>query len=322
MKTRFLRILLTCSLTFPGLASAETWNLPNAYPDNNFHTENVRWFADEVDKATKGELTFDVHSGASMFKMAELKRALRTGQVPIAEFFLSAYGNEDSMYEADSVPFLAVGQAEAAKLYELQKPMLQKRLDKEGLVLLYSVPWPGNSLFTQIQVDSLDDFKGMKIRGQTPIVARLGELLGGVPVNVQYVEVPQAFQTGVVTGMFTAGSTGVETQAWEYTDYFYDISAFHPRNAVVVNARAWNSLPDDVRNSVQEVAIRAESRGWQKAEELHEQARTTLAEHGVQVIDPSPELQQELRKVGARMISEWVERTGPDGAELVKSMGK
>lgn len=94
----------------PALALAETWNLPNAYPDNNFQTENLRWFAAEVERATKGELKFTAHSGASMFKMAELKRAVRTGQVPIAEFILSSFGNEDAMYEADSVPFLAVGQ--------------------------------------------------------------------------------------------------------------------------------------------------------------------------------------------------------------------
>src|SRR5690606_1163681 len=108
-------------------AIAQTWNMPTPYPDGNFQTENVRWFADEVGKATNGDFKLEVHSGASMFKMGELKRALRTGQVPIAEFFISAYGNENPIYDADSIPFMAIGQDQAKKLYEIQKPFLEKQ---------------------------------------------------------------------------------------------------------------------------------------------------------------------------------------------------
>jgi TRAP-type C4-dicarboxylate transport system substrate-binding protein len=308
-----------CALN-PIMSSAETWNLPNAYPDNNFQTENLRWLADEVAKATKGELTFVVHSGASMFKMAELKRAVRTGQVPIAEFILSSFGNEDAMYEADSVPFLAVGQTEAMKLYKIQAPMLKKRFDKEGLIALYSVPWPGNSLFTQIPVDSFEAFRGMKMRGQTPAVARLVELLGAVPVNVQFVEIPQAFQTGVVTGMFTAGTTGVDTQAWDYCRYFYDTAGYSPRDVVAVNAKAWGKLPEAIRKAVTEVAKRAETRGWKLAANLEVDARKVLTQHGIKVIDPSNEMMAQFRKVGDQMIAEWVKRAGPDGDELVRRM--
>jgi len=302
--------------------AAEHWNLPTAYPDGNFHTENVRWFADEVRKATNGELVIDVHSGASMFKMGEMKRALRTGQVPIAEFFLSAYGNEDPIYDADSVPFLAVGQEQAKRLYEVQKPYLDKRFQKEGLMPLYSVVWPGQGMYTKNPLSTIADFKGVKFRGQTPIVARLGELMGAVPVNVQFVEVPQAFQTGVISAMMTAGTTGVDTQAWEYTQYFYDLSAFHPRNVVAVNARAWKKLPEATRKAVLEVAKRAEVRGWERAAALQSEARKTLTGKGMKVVDPSPELMTQFNAIGDKMIAEWVERAGADGKAIAQQMGK
>ncbi|MEZ5881326.1 MAG: TRAP transporter substrate-binding protein [Nitratireductor sp.] len=301
-------------------AQAETWNFPSGYPDNNFHTQTLRWFADEVSKRSNGELDFAIHSGASMFKMPELKRAVRTGQVPIAEFILSAYGNEDALYEADSVPFLAVGQEQAKKLYELQKPMLDERLGKEGLVILYSVPWPANSLYTQTPVTTVADLKGMKMRGQTPIVARLVELSGAVPVNVQFVEVPQAFQTGVVTGMFTSGTTGVNTQAWDYTKYYYDTAGYSPKDAVVVNKQSWDALSPELQAIMREVAAEAEERGWAAARALEVDARTTLAENGIEVIDPSPELMAEFQKIGDQMIAEWVERAGEDGKKLVDQM--
>jgi len=305
-----------------GAASAETWNLATGYPDTNFHTENIRWFADQVEKETGGALKIVVHSGASMFKVAELKRALRTGQVQAAEFILSSYGNEDPIYEADSIPFLAVGAQEAKQLYDAQKPMLEKRFQKEGIVSLYQVIWPGNSLYTANPITRVSDLKGVKMRGQTPIVARLAELTGAVPVNVQFVEVPQAFATGVITAMITAGSNGAETQAWEYTKYYYDISAYHPRNVVAVNARAWKALPEDVRAKVLEVAKRAEARGWEKAVELQKTSTATLAEHGMKVEQPSPELLSGFKKIGDQIIAEWAKKAGPDGATLVQAMKK
>ncbi len=304
------------------IASAETWNLATGYPDTNFHTENIRWFADQVEKETGGALKIEVHSGASMYKVAELKRALRTGQVQAAEFILSSYGNEDPIYEADSVPFLAVGAEEAKKLYEAQKPMIEKRFEKERIVSLYQVIWPGNSLYTTNPITHVSDLKGVKMRGQTPIVARLAELTGAVPVNVQFVEVPQAFATGVITAMFTAGSNGADTQAWEYTKYYYDLSAYHPRNVVAVNARAWQALPEDVREKVMAVAKRAEERGWAKAVELQKTSNETLAAHGMTVEQPSPELMGEFKQIGDQIIAEWVKKAGPDGAELVEAMKK
>lgn len=305
-----------------GFGMAETWDMATPYPEGNFHTKNIRWFVDEVEKATGGELTINVHSGASMYEMSQIKRALRTGQIPMAEFFLSAYGNEDPVYEADSVPFMAVGQDEAKKLYDLQKPMLDERFEKEGLMALYSVPWPGNGIYTKNSVEDVSDFQGQRIRGQTAIIARLAELLGGQPVDVQFVEVPQAFQTGVIEAMVTAATTGVDTQAWDYTGWFYDASVVTPRNVVAVNAEAWNGLPQEVRDAVLAVAKKAEERGWDISRQLETDAKATLVENGMEAPDMSPALKAELQDIGQKMIAEWVDEAGEDGAELAKAMGK
>jgi len=306
----------------PALAQAETWTMATPYPEGNFHTENVHWFADEVEKATDGSVTIDVHSGASMYPMAQLKRALRTGQIPIAEFFLSAYGNEDPIYEADSVPFFANGQDEARKLYAAQKPMVDARLEKEGLVGLYSVPWPGNGLYTKNAVESMDDFSGMRMRAQTAILARLAELMGSNPVDVQFVEVPQAFQTGVIEAMFTAGTTGVDTQSWDYLDHFYDIAFISPRNIVAVNKGAWDGLSEEQRTAILDVARQAEERGWNRAKALEVEAKETLKANGITTHDElPPEVAAAMEKIGNEMISSWVDEAGDDGKTIAQTMG-
>ena len=303
-----------------GPVAAQNWSMATAYPEGNFHTQNVRWFVGRVDELTDGELTITVHSGASLYGMAELKRALRTGQIQMAEFFLSAYGNEDPIYEIDSLPFLATSQEQARKLYDLQKPMLEERFEQEGLVPLYSVPWPGNTLYTKNLVEKVSDLEGVRMRGQTAIVARLAELTGANAVDVQFVDVPQAFETGVIEAMWTAGTTGVDTQSWEYTNYFYDMSAYQPKNMVAVNADAWSSLSEDVQGALMQASMEAEKRGWQRAAELQTEAKATLAENGMNVVEPSETLMEELQAIGNTMIDEFLEGAGADAEKIVREL--
>ena len=72
MKRRNLSLALASTvLAFSGLTSAQAqtkWDLPAAYPANNFHTENLVQFANDVDKATGGKLKITVHAHASIFQ--------------------------------------------------------------------------------------------------------------------------------------------------------------------------------------------------------------------------------------------------------------
>ena len=65
-----LAIVSTC---IAGSASAQTkWDMPTGYAPGNFHTENVRQFAADIDKATVGKLKITVHDAGSLFKQNEI----------------------------------------------------------------------------------------------------------------------------------------------------------------------------------------------------------------------------------------------------------
>jgi len=119
--------LMICAAALSGGAVAQTkWDLPAAYPATNFHTENLTQFANDVDKATGGKLKINVHANASLFKAPEIKRAVQGGQAQIGEILLANYANENPLYALDGLPFLATGYADAKKLYDAQKPALDK----------------------------------------------------------------------------------------------------------------------------------------------------------------------------------------------------
>ena len=115
-------LISVASLAIFGAAHAQTkWDMPTPYPDGNFHTKNVRQFADEVAKASGGKLQIQVHSNGSLIKHPEIKRAVQTGQVPIGEVLISVLANENAIFAFDSTPFLANSYAKEQKLWGIAR---------------------------------------------------------------------------------------------------------------------------------------------------------------------------------------------------------
>src|SRR6478609_11484274 len=188
-----LKFALTlAALALAGQAGAQTkWDLPAAYPASNFHTENLEQFAKDVDKATSGKLKITVHANAALFKAPEIKRAVQGGQAQIGEILLVNFQNEWQLFGADGVPFLADSYDASMKLYKAQKPFLDKKLGEQGMMLLYSVAWPPQGIFTKRTLNSAADMKGLKWRAYSPATARIAELVGAPPVTVQQAELSQ-----------------------------------------------------------------------------------------------------------------------------------
>lgn len=320
--TRF-KVQLAGALAAAGLAvsaapaSAETWDMPLAYAASNYHSENATQFAEEVTEATGGELEIVPHPGGSLFKGGEIFRAVRTGQAPIGERLISALGNEDAIFEIDSIPFLATSFDDARKLYEASKPALEEVLELKGLKLLYAVPWPPQGLYVNKEVDEAADMEGVKFRAYNAATARLAELMRAVPTKIEAAEISQAFATGVVESMISSGSTGYDRKIWEHVKYWYDVQAWLPKNMVVVNLDAWNGLDEEMQAVVLEKAGAAEERGWAKAEELANWYKEQLAENGMTVAPPSEQLAADFKEIGQTMMAEWLERAGDKGKAVI-----
>lgn len=322
-----MRIALVAGLVAGALAAgpalAQTsWDMPTPYADGNFHTKNVRDFVSEVEKAAGGKLKITVHSNASLIKMPEIKRAVQTGQVQIGEVLISVLSNEDAMFGFESIPGLATSYAEAKKLYAAAKPFVAQRLEKQGLMLLYSVAWPPQGIYAKKPIESAADLRGIKFRTYNPSTSRFAELMGAVPTTVQVPEVPQAFRTGLVDAMITSGATGVDTQAWDYLTHYYDTQAFLPQNVVMVNKAAFDALPADVKKALTDAAARAEERGWKMSEELNEGYKKTMAEKGIKVLQPSAKLKADIVAIGKQMADEWAKRAGADGDKVLAAFRK
>ena len=308
------------AVLFAAGAQAQTkWDMPTPYSEGEFHTRNVKLFVDDVKNATGGRLEIVVHSNGSLIKHPDMLRAVSSGQVNIAEFLLSQFGNEDPVFEADNIPFVAAGYDDAWKFYQAQKPLLEKKLQGRGLKLLYSVAWPGQGIYTKEPLKSVADLKGTKFRTYSPLTARLAELLGASPTVVQVPDVPQMFATGAIQAMITSSATGTATKAWEYVKNYYNTSAFHPKNAVVVNSRAFARLSAADQAAIVRLASTAETRGWAMSKVRTLEANDLLAKNGMTLHEPDAAMKAAYTKIGAQILDEWLKKSGAEGQSIIKA---
>ena len=318
-----LSLSLAGALLLAAPAMAQTkWNLPAAYPPDNFHTENLNAFAKDVADATGGKLQITVHGNASLFKAPEIKRAVQTGQAQAGEVLMSLHENEDPVYGLDVVPFLATSFDQAKKLWDVQKPAVEKKLSSQGLMLLFAVPWPPQGIFAKKDINSVEDLKGVKWRSYNPGTARIAELVGAQPVTVQAADLPQALATGVVNTFMTSGATGYDSKVWESLSHFYDTQAWIPKNLTFVNKAAFDALDKPTQEAILKAAKTAEERGWKTAQEKTKWYVDQMTAKGMKVQPPSAELKTGLQKVGEQLTQDWLKKAGSDGQAIVDGYKK
>ena len=299
-------------------AQAETWDMPLAYSATNYHSEIAAEFAAEV-SANSG-LEIVPHPGGSLFPGGEIFPAVRRGLAPIGERLISALGNEDPIYEIDSVPFLATGFDGARALYAASRPALEETLDEAGLHLLYSCPWPPQGFYSVREASNLAALEGMKFRAYNATTSRMAEGLGMVPTTIEAAELSQAFATGVAESMISSGSTGYDRALWEHVDYFYDVQAWLPRNMVIANRGAWDGLDGETQSVIEAAAAKAEAACWAKAEELAGWYIAQFADKGMKVGTLNDEVLAAFRQVGAQLRDDWLERAGARGQAIVDAL--
>ena len=323
LTTSFTTLALAALLFAATATLAQTkWDLPAAYPASNFHTENLTQFAKDIDTATAGKLKITVHANASLFKAPEIKRAVQSGQAQIGEILLANFANESPIYALDGVPFLATGYGDARKLYEASRPAMDKLLAAQGMKMLYAVAWPPQGIFSKREVASVADLRGIKWRAYSPATAKIAELIGAQPVQIQQAELSQAMATGVIESYMSSVSTGYDTKTYESIKNYYDTQAWLPKNAVLVNLKAFNALDVATQAAVTKAAMEAQERGWKVSQEKTEEYKRLLTGKGMTIHRPSAKLMADMQQVGSLMLADWQKASGAEGAAIIAEYTK
>lgn len=301
-------------------ATAQTqWIMASGYPENNFMTQNLRKWVEEVEKGTAGKLKITLHTNDSLIKLDSIKGAIQRGQVQGGEIRLGVYGNEDPMYILDGVPFLASTYDEAWKLMEAQDPYFKGLFDKAGMVISGYQVWPSQGFYTKTPVNTVDDFKGKKIRIYSTATQRMATLLGFNATILPFAEIPQAFSTGLIEALFTSAQTGTDIQAWDNTKYFTDVGAILSKNALVFNKRAFSALPPADQKVLMDASAAYTKRSWEMSKAAGDEKSAILKKNGMTVSAGPAAVIGAMKKVGATMAEEWKATASPPAVAVLTS---
>lgn len=303
-------------------ANAETWEMATPYPDANFHTQNISQFIADVAELTGGKIEINLHPGGSLIKHPEIKNAVRSGQVQMGEFALSLLSNENPIFQIDALPFLVGSYEDAAKLWDASRPATEAALVEQNVKVLYAVPWPPQGLYATEEISELDQMKGLKFRAYNATTTMIATLMGAVPTQIEVPDLPQAFATGRVEAMITSPTTGVTSTAWDYVGHFHHIQGWLPKNIVVMNLDVFNDLSPDIQNAIMQAADAASVRGWAQSMAETNDALAQLQANGMQVHQPSAAFMDQVRGIGDKIVAEWRERAGEQGAAILEMMAK
>jgi TRAP-type C4-dicarboxylate transport system substrate-binding protein len=300
-------------------ALAETaWIMASGYPEDNFHTENIRMFIEEVEEKTGGEMQIELHSNDTLIKLDSIKRAVQIGQVPIGEIRIGVYGNEDPMNVLESLPFVAPTYECAGLLMEAQAPYFDRTFGEENIKILAYSPWPGQGFYTKVPVETVEDFKGRKLRIYSTATQQMGNMLGFQATILPFAEVPQAFATGLIEALFTSAQTGIDTQAWDNTEYFTYAGAMFNKNAIIVSKDAFEELDPELQQALIEAGKTATERAWKMSRETNERQMETLAEHGMTVTEAPPPVVERMKEIGEVMMEDWKKTASPEAVEVLE----
>ena len=301
-------------------AQAEKWDMAIVWPAGNFHTKNAMTFAQEVKKATEGEIEITVHAGGALGqKGPELLKAVQQGIVPIAEFALVQQTGEEPLLGIEAQPFLINDYNQLKELYQHARAPIDKVFAKRNQKILYLVPWPSQGIFTKIKVEKLADLKGLKIRTTNTTSSNLAKRLGMTPVQLPFGDVVPALATGRLNAVGTGTSSAVDAKFWEFLKYMYRTNHFWASNVVSVNLDAFKKLKPVHQEAILAVAKRLEPEFWKISAEADVRNAETLTKNRLQILQPSAQLISEMRKAATPMWGEYVKAVGEPAGSILKN---
>ena len=309
-------VLLAAFAVAPVLHAQTQWKLATGYRAESFHTRNLVQFAQDVERASAGALRIEVHAHNALFKLNEIPQAVQEGKAQAGETIMTNLVRDIPIAGADAVPFVVRSFADARRMWDVQRPLIESHMASKGLKALYAVPWPPQGLFSINPVRSSADFKGTRMRTYNPGTVRIAELLGATPVDVPMVEVNQALSAGKLDSMITSALTGVENQVWGQIKQYYGINAWFPKNIVFVNQQAFDALPAPTRQAVTKAAAEAETRGWAMSAAVAEESGAELQRKGIKVDRAPADFDAELKRLGERFSREWVRSVGSEANQI------
>jgi TRAP-type mannitol/chloroaromatic compound transport system substrate-binding protein len=171
------------------------------------------------------------------------------------------------------------------------------------------------------EINSLEDFKGLKIRF-FGLGAKVMEEIGAAPQLIAGGEIYQALELGTIDATEYAMPAVDERMGFHEVAKHYYLPGWHQQSTffeLIINLDAWNGLTENQQNLIETACSANVRHGVSEGEALQADAMIRLEQKGVQIHTWSPEVLAGLRAAWYK-VADDLQKQDPTFAKVWQSL--
>ncbi|MBM3512086.1 MAG: TRAP transporter substrate-binding protein [Alphaproteobacteria bacterium] len=294
------------------------WDLAQPWGPMEYHVVNARRFADEVAKATNGALIIHVHAGATLgIRGPDTMRAVDEGIVDMADASAFQQVGVEPILGLESLPYMVETFDELRVLYQIIREGINSAYARHNQRMVYVVPWPNQYFFTDREIATVADLKGLKIRTYDKLSTDLAHNLKMTPVQMPTTDVVASLAAGSLDAVMTSATTAWAQKYWDFLKF--SIRANHTWSGVILSAnqQSLDSLSAEHRDTFFALAQKLEPEFWDIAGRDDADKLKILEQNGMRTITPSPDLLAAMRAEASPVVKAYLNAV-PEAVPLVR----
>jgi len=329
-KNIFLKLvgLLLAALFFGSLLSVTAiaapikLNYANFPPAPTFPCVQMERWKTEVEKRTNGAVEIKTFPGSTLLDAKNMMDGVIAGQADIGCLCMAYQPGRFMVTNALALP---VGFPDATvaslALWDIYSKYKPKAFEKVKVLTMFTCA-PAN-IYAKKPLNTLEDLKGLELRASGGVAEYL-KALGATPVGMPQSEAPEALQKGVVKGAASSLETLMDFKYAELCKYVMMVNGPVYPFSVVMNLDKWNSLPQDVKDVMDSMAVeQAFWTGNYMDKHVDESVAWSKKNHNIEITELSEETLAELEKLVSPITEKWIstaKEKGINTAELLRDI--
>ena len=310
--SRSLRLLVTVAVflsvtAFP-IAQAPI-KLATVVPEGSIWDKNLKQMAEEWKQATDGRVAVTVYGGGSQGDESTVLRKMRLDALQAAAFTAVGLGTIDSAFNVFDIPFFFDSYDELNYVTDKLTPVIRKRIEPKGFVLLNWGHGGWTQVFTKKPVQTVDDLKKVKLytsAGNDRMVQWF-KSNGFEPRAMAMTDIMTGLTTGMIEGLPTPPLAALMFQWYRQTPYMLDIGLAPIVGASVITTKTWKTIPDADKPKLLAAADAVEQRLRVDVPKQDQSSIEMMTKQGLTVTKATgPEWRTELDSLGKTMRGEMV----------------
>jgi TRAP-type C4-dicarboxylate transport system substrate-binding protein len=259
-------ILLLASLlalaTAPRAQAPIVVKLASLVPDGSVWHKILLGMGAQWSQATQGRVALRIYPGGVAGDEPDMVRKMRIGQLQAAAVTVVGLSAIDDAFKVFQIPMFYDSYPELLYVLDRMEPVLRKRLEAKGFVLLNWGHAGWVHVFTRQPAPDAADLKKLKLyvwSGDDQMVQRWKEN-GFQPVPLAMTDILTGLQTGMVDALPTTPLAALSLQWFRTTPYMNETGLAPLVGALVITKQAWNKISEADRAALSAACKRAEAR--------------------------------------------------------------